>query len=191
MKKAFLTTLFVVAATVANASYLYWQVSSSDTLPATQGTDWNVARVVYSTADADQVNTWNASDKRSGAIGTGYNVIDVNREYMGGSSVGSEVKAPMPTVLYADLGSSASSYSYYVELLNSSTGALYARSDAVTYSELVTAGAVKTELSLGTLASVTPWHAGGYTVVPEPTSAVLMLFGAAFLGLKRKNRSIA
>ena len=191
MKKAFLTTLFVVAATVANASYLYWQVSSSDnTLPDTQGTDWNVARVVYSTANATQVDTWNDSDKRSGAIGTGYNIISDNSEYMRGTSVGSEVGAPMPTVLYADLGSNASSYSYYVELL-SSTGALYARSDAVTYSELVTAGAVKTELSLGTLASVTPWHASDYTVVPEPTSAVLMLFGAAFLGLKRKNRSIA
>ncbi|MBR4476719.1 MAG: PEP-CTERM sorting domain-containing protein [Kiritimatiellae bacterium] len=48
-------------------------------------------------------------------------------------------------------------------------------------------------ISTGTLSGVPTaqiWH-GGTVSVPEPTSAMLMLFGAAFLGLKRKNRRIA
>ena len=75
------------------------------------------------------------------------------------------------------------SYSYYVQIFNEAHEAI-AESAVLTWDDLLAADAV----------SVTMTHAGagtatfgGFTAVPEPTSALLMLLGMAGLALKRKH----
>lgn len=75
-------------------------------------------------------------------------------------------------------------YSFYVELANYNEGAYdtVARSESVSYAQL---GAFMTS-SLSDIAQAQVWHASNYSAAPEPTSALLMMMGVAFLGLKRR-----
>lgn len=194
MKKAILSAIFVIGAFAAHASYLVWQVTASDysDYSGAYGTDWNTVRLVQvSGVDSDAVTAWNSGNKFS-EFGTSTDYVS-SHDVVGTTTTTGQLVGVPTSKLSANIGDlDGTQYAYYVELVNSSTSVAYARSNAVSYSELVTSGyAGAGELSLGNLASITPWHASGYTAVPEPTSAILMLFGAAFLGLKRKNRSIA
>lgn len=190
MKKVFLTTICMCAAMAANASYLYWQVSSDNTssLGSSAG-NWNVARIVVASATDSDITSWNSGGKRSGFASESY--VTENTILDDGTVAGTLVGVTGDDVgsFAANIGSNLSGYAYYVELVNSSTGYVYARSNAEAYSAI--SSHITTDLEVVTVPSVSLWHASGYTVIPEPTSAMLMLFGAAFLGLKRKNRRIA
>jgi Na+-transporting NADH:ubiquinone oxidoreductase subunit NqrB len=172
MNKILLALSVLLAATMANASYLYWQVDSSD----------------Y-TDDVTGANVWYSTD--GGATKTKLTTYGLDEDT--GNIVA--IANPEPDVLYAiDMSDSTwnESYSYYIEVANS-TGSVY--SDGITGSDLwqsyaAAGGNATSDLGGVATANVVTWH-GGTTVVPEPTSAILMLFGAAFLGLKRKNRSLA
>lgn len=189
MKKLILTFALISISAIVNASYLYWQVTPSEYTEAA----WDTATVYMFSGTLDGYPS--LSDANALA-NKGY---VANNTYTEFSNVdGYKTVAADAGIAYvADLGSfsDSSSYSYFVELSNSTTGQRVAFStpiasnnDAANYVYTDTGNLVAT---LSTVASVTPWHAGGYGPVPEPTSAVLMLFGAAFLGLKRKNRSVA
>lgn len=74
--------------------------------------------------------------------------------------------------------------SFYVELLNASNETIgLSVDDNATYANLVSNGMISTDkLSEGAMAV---WHPASYAV-PEPTSAMMMMLGIAFLGLKRR-----
>ena len=185
MKKFFCVLGFCIASAAANASYLYWQVTSADYAGAT----WDSARLVFA-----NVNTDNYA---SGTDMSNVGYIDSDGNYTD-NSFGVSAPKPYDAIAYvADIGdiTGGSSYSYWVELYNGSTKVALSEIGHMNVSETVPSyvyantGDLTTTLS--GIANVGIWHATSYGPVPEPTSAMLMLFGAAFLGLKRKNRRIA
>lgn len=187
MKKMMVLAGLIFASAVANASYLYWQVQPSDYTDVS----WDSASLYFfegTLSDYPSLSGVAAKDNVAYVSPTVIDTIDPAITKVGASSAGGYV---------ADIGtlSDSSTYSYFVELSNSA-GQRVAFSDIATFTgnntpNYVYADTGDISVTLSNLASVTPWHAGGYGPVPEPTSAVLMLFGAAFLGLKRKNRSVA
>lgn len=175
MKKILLMAIVGVLAHASNAAYLYWQVSSDDITAASDATSW------YTTGggSVNAARIYDASGNLKSTI------------YLNGASIGDTAAVPTSTPYAIDVGSSTDAgYSYYVELGNyaSSTFTAVARSatETIHYTE---SGSTPITTTLQDVARVAPWHAGSYRAVPEPTSAILMLFGAAMLGLKRKNRS--
>lgn len=176
MKKILLMAIVGVLAHASNAAYLYWQVSSDDLLGASDATSWY-------TTDGGSVNAARIYDAR----GTKQSTILLN-----GADIGDTAGVPTSTPYAIDIGTvtDGASYSYYVELGNyaSSTFTAVARSATETI-QYNASGSTPITTTLQDVARVAPWHAGYYRAVPEPTSAILMLFGAAMLGLKRKNRS--
>ena len=168
MKKSIILLVATLAATVVNASYLYWQINEETVNNTGISGEW--ARLVAH-SDTETVEQFAQLDN-NGKM-PAYRTFDIS-----------------------SLSGEASSYSYWVELgTYSNVGTPSATfsaqvsswSDAKTYSDLSSYIATTT---LSDIPTTQIWH-GGTMSVPEPTSAVLMLFGAAFLGLKRKNRSVA
>ena len=195
MKKTLLLTMVLALAFSAKASYLIWQVNSSD---ASSIDGWNAA-IVYevSGATSESITAWNGNkiDPMSGANAVGDNHL------VTGTTLGSNIGSPVATMpagvsVAADITdiSGGNGYAYYIELVNYDFSAntinrVYARSDAQSYTSL--SGSITDSLSITTIANVTPWHGGNYSAVPEPTSGLMLLLGAAMLGLRRKNRSVA
>ena len=175
MNKILLMLSVVFVATMSNASYLYWQLDDSEltgeTVAGAQIKDQNGNVVtVYGLSEPDEYGNVSLTAMPANTVLEG------------------------DTAYIIDTGDLNSSYSYYIELVNSSGTAVGDNSsNTITYSDLVnsTSGGAATTAELSkTTASV--WHtSGSVTNVHEPTSAMLMMFGVAFLGLKRKNRSIA
>ena len=179
MKKC-LTVLYVTfAAIIANASYLYWQVDAVDYA----GIDGvSGARFVYfDNGNYHTVTSYYPDQDGSGNPTMSSTIVGVVNE---------------KAAYAADIGNyDANSYSYYIELVNAQNDVVGRTTTGLTkntegFSSYTSSAATVAELP-ATLATLTPWHGSPYTAVPEPTSAMLMLIGAAFLGLKRKNRSIA
>lgn len=181
MKKLILIAGIAMLATASQASYLYWQVTAEDYGNNVWGGNGSVvdyAKITYlaTGASANQYQAYSPYESM----------------YDGELNPQSALKAPGGA--YMVEGSFDEGYTYYIELYNSS-GTLVSRSAGMTGSALTAYTqteyvSVSSVLNPGSTVSV--WHGGGgYTAVPEPTSALLVMFGMAFLGLKRKNRSIA
>ncbi len=172
MKKILLSSAIVLCAIASQASYLAWQVNSDDVADKS---------LVYNRASIYAIN------------GNGRTLLD-SVDYRG-VDVGNSIGAPMDTPMFAVLGDDkiGDGYSYYIELSNytesGKSSFVAGMATPTPYKNL--SGNITSELpSSGNIANVTAWHGGPYTAAPEPTSAILMLFGAAMLGLKRKNRSL-
>lgn len=189
MKKMMVLAGLIFASAVANASYLYWQVQPSDYTDVS----WDSASLYFfeeNLSDYPSLSGVAAKDNVAYVSPTVKdNFVNTPITKVGASSAGGYV---------ANIGTlnDSSTYSYFVELSNSSGQRVaFSAIERFTYGEntpdYVYSNTGDISVTLSNIASVTPWHAGGYGPVPEPTSAVLMLFGAAFLGLKRKNRSVA
>lgn len=176
MKKILLSSAIVLCAIASQASYLVWQVGSGITADA----DGSSETLSYNNANIYAVDGSGKHNRLTSYL-------------QDGTLAGTDIAAPMAAPLYADIGSySGNGYSYYIELSNYSQGGnnSYVASTVTPVSYTDLAGSVTTSLpTAGSLASISVWHGGSYTAAPEPTSAILMLFGAAMLGLKRKNRS--
>lgn len=189
--KTILFTIAVVAASVgAHAEYLYWQVQSTD-LPnfATGATG---ARVFAS---------------NDGGVTRNYLNIGYADYDDGFRSIGYAVQVPVnDTSLLADCSAYANNtaYAFYIELINyddkyrdSGTGVItptpaYNASgtdfrgqsaEGLSYTQLAEHGFAGTDLSPINMAV---WNGGSYSPVPEPTSAMLVLFGLAGLALRRR-----
>lgn len=161
MKKLSVLLVAFAAAITANASYLYWQVEKSDYSHITepdQVTAVNVWAINTETSEKTFVDGYRATE---GTVNMSEaQMIDVS-------------------------AFSSGSYSFYIELMNYSSGAqkLGETVSNETYANMVNNHYImETPLSI-TMA--TPWH-GGTVAAPEPTSGLLMLLGVAALGLKRR-----
>jgi hypothetical protein len=170
MKKFLLLGCMMLLVSAANASYLYWQIESDDDATATL-----------------QTNNGGSGDS---AV-TVYAVVDDGY----GNAILAPTETLVPGVVYAiDSTTVNSGYSYWVEMSNSSaTATKYTGSDfaSMTYSDAAETTSLA-DIADGTV-PVATWHAssGSMSPAPEPTSAILMLFGVAMLGLKRKQRRLA
>ena len=80
-----------------------------------------------------------------------------------------------------------SAYNFYVELYDSNN-TLVGFSNAVNYDNLsqYIASSVEQATQLGMYNGGWSADSSGYTSVPEPTSGVMLLLGAALLGLRRR-----
>lgn len=172
MKKLLIVLSVSLASVFANAAYLYWQVDSGD-----------YAGMV----GAEQVTGARLVSDPSGVGSSYYPSSDGTWTALTGNGV---IGAPYA----ADIGDNSDGYSYYIELVNNS-GTVIGKSSApltsssADYASYVNNGATTADLSNIPTVNLSAWHGGSYHAVPEPTSAILMLVGAAMLGLKRKNRS--
>ena len=171
MKKLVLVACAGLMAAFANASELWWKL---DTTAKVYGESWSSAALFATTE--------------------GFNY--------GGQQVGSTISNSLMGDLgyvATELGTKGSStYSFYVELYNSSNeriGASYVsvggygqNQGAVSYNDLPEDAFYTPGMST---ADVSPY--AGFTdftsanVVPEPTSGLMILLGLAALGLKRKH----
>ena len=172
MKKMLIAAAVVMAAVCANASYLYWQVSGTET------------GLSNGTLNGHEI--------------TGYSLVAINSSGVTTtlSSVGETGAAlsnPISTTLaadgvFTDLSSYTTGYSFYIEVTGydsavcgSNTGAI-GQSNTFAYSDL--AGHLTSSLSAMSQA-VTAMVGTAYGA-PEPTSGLLLLVGTALLALRRR-----
>lgn len=177
MKKLFVVAAIAISTYAANAAYLYWQVDDS----AVNAYNAAVPEGWYSVGSGAYAILRSTADSSVQPYAT----YDAEGQV-------TEAKAPLGGAYYSNIGTDAG-YSYFVELYNSDNR-LIAKSAAINSSSGADWTAAYAETArttnLAAIPSVNIWHAGNFRAVPEPTSAILMLFGAAMLGLKRKNRSL-
>lgn len=174
MRKAIFALFIAVAVSSANASYLYWQVDSS-----------TASDLTYSGAKVFVSNDNGVNSRQYLTLGYG--------DYDTGAfeGVGEKITTPLYDSVVAVVDANAtyandSSYKFYIELINYNDSTFVAQTDsasAKTYEQLVDSQFVGADLSP---VSMAVWHGGSYTTVPEPTSAMLVLFGLAGLALKRR-----
>ena len=172
---SFLLAACAVFASQAEDSYLYWMV---DTASANDFAPYDEVKV---------------KAVPSGNVGGGeYLSLYYGNGNLAGQSVTAlEIgnAAAMGLAFYAGLVAPANNFSYLVELWNDS--AVVAQSEMITtYSEGV-AQYIATMSGAGGINPVTPWTAGGFSAVPEPNSALLMLIGCAALALRRRKQIAA
>lgn len=172
-------SLFALA---SNAAYLYWQVDTAavDNYNGPSGFEFVDGQSYFKLVRSDG----KYFDTESDSSGATY----------GASGLVQDGKADSGVQYYSvgDNIVNGSTYSYYVEMYNNS-GDVIARSAPSTSSDITAAYSASARqtasLSEIPVTDISTWHVGGFRAVPEPTSAILMLFGVAMLGLKRKNRS--
>lgn len=174
MKKCFLMMAVLGAfAASADDSYLYWMVDTDD------GT---AAKFDYDTVQVRAFET--AAGVDSGNYLTLY--------YGNGNEAGMSVAAGVATAgvpFYASLASAmGSSFSYVVELFHD--GAKVGQSDSIVFTDAMARDYVAFATSTGNLPAMATWMAGGFSAVPEPNSAVLLLLGCAALALRRKKAEV-
>lgn len=173
MKKTLLLFSFVFAATWSQAAYMYWQVDENTTVNQ-YAIDNNYAYARLRTFETNGGSV----DFVNNAVVDGLN----------GTIAGTGEAASIDNAIQVEL---LQGNSYYIELLawNDSTSTFtgVGRSEVKTYTQLVEAGYVYTNADLANMPTLNlqSWTGGTYSV-PEPTSALMMMMGMAFLGLKRR-----
>lgn len=182
MKKLFSLMIVLSVAIVASADMMYWQVSSSDTGVVNAGAgSYAYASILYTTdggANKTALTSYVSPDAANGYERVGSAALNAKGYYADLAGL-------------AGLGTGTPAYQFVIELYNQSGEAL-ANSGWTDYSELETYVS-KAEFNsnwssmtagFGSASSGANWRAGA--AVPEPTSGLLMLIGAAMLGLRRR-----
>lgn len=166
MNKLILTFLSTVATVFfANAEVLLWQVYSPVTISGSDY-EWDTA-TIFSTSD----NTASGGEALTSLWGKNSQNEQVAAETFNEYAVG------------AYLQNSSTDTNFYIELYKNSSKVAY--SDVVNIATLRT-DFVKSGLSMQSIGAGTGWDGGHFTAVPEPTSGLMLLLGAAMLGLRRK-----
>ena len=175
----------VALASAVSAQVLYWQVNPTVNIggdASASGSTWNYA-ALYAVKDgtSQQLDSYMFNSD-----GTTVQSTYVGKDYMGG-----EYPA------YADFGGTDyAGYSFFIELVNkvdgdsTSTITSIARSGRVSYGELGTALAASVEFD-AQWSSINALGSGlTFTALPEPTSGLMLLVGAAMLGLRRNRPQV-
>ena len=170
--KKFVTLMLVLAASyVANAAYMFWQIEES---PEGMGAE-------YATMYAYNRNTGAYTALTSTWDGGSATLVPV--DYW------NEYTVDLSQITLGD-GETLADYSFIIELKNGNDS----NSEVVGYGDFQTYESmgqyISSTGSLSDITTVTPWHEESFAA-PEPTSGLLMLLGAACLGLRRKARSAA
>ena len=173
MKKLMLLAIAVVAVT-AQADLLYWQVAttspSAGKYVADTGADTGIEYSYAKLMVSPEPGTPLSSTVDGGA--TSYTQVKANTFY-------NEISVA------AEVSSSYSESSFWIELYNADNQ-LVGKSQEASYSSLDAYRSAAEFSSNWALASGGGWSGGTITAVPEPTSGLLMLIGAAMLGLRRR-----
>lgn len=177
--KKLICALAAVAALAATAAeeptyqMLYWQVTA-DSLVG-EGFDYS---------DASYAKLY-ATLGEGGQVFTDMRIIDKSvtsedLDYLDAWKSGYNVTP--------DWTSSLSGANFYVELLNESRGFM-AKSESIGYADLLAGGYLDVnQTGMGAPVNATDAYVfRGYTAIPEPTSGVLLLVGAAVMALRRRN----
>lgn len=167
MKKILLTLALVAGASFVQAAdtYMYWMLDTTPTAGTPSGATYQdyYARV---------------------KVGDGSTYLNF---YEGGVSAGDTLYAEASAIPYQMLltGTDYANKSFVIELWNDD--AWTAGSEASFRTELAWADVSK-YITTGSAEHITPGMVplSNFTAVPEPTSGMMLLFGAVLLGLKRK-----
>lgn len=170
MKKLLTFAFAVAAATMAQASYLYWQTSDASSFNGHDILGYNL--YVGQTGSEFTKISSGFMDADGDAVDLPTNGLTGGYEYI------------------VDVSSYGSGYSFYVEMIGYDT-AIYGNGVAGTigvgemtsYDSLVQAGSIQVA---GTALTIPHMWTGGAVAAPEPTSAMMILLGLAGLALKRK-----
>lgn len=172
MKKYLFAVLAAAAlGGVANAGIIYWQINNSSVDAAYS--DYSYAKISFATTQADLGKTYLNSKLYGAEDDTEY--VSLDKVDFGQGAIG-----------YADFGTASTGY-FAVELFSQGGTALaHSIMDYQSVTSYIKASdKLNTNWSAtngGAFANAT-WSAGA---VPEPTSGLLLLMGAALLGLRRK-----
>lgn len=161
---------------VAHADLLLWQTSSTGSvLVDNQSTQYAYAQLKYST------------DQGTGTVVANNYLVGTDDPVGAWVQAGASVYANLASIVPAG-STSMNDYYFTIELINSS-GNVVANSgwsDYDTWSQYVMAGTFDETFRSKNFAQSQTWSAGP---VPEPTSGLMLLIGAAMLGLRRKKVS--
>lgn len=147
-----------------SADVLYWMAEEDP-----QETPFYCAQMVADDGQGTRVEL-NVFDMPNSQVLSGVTTVDAN------PSPGFATDA-----VWASLDSRDwSGYSFYVELLDEQDALVAKSATGLSYSDLE-GHLKKTQLDQPTVLTVT-----GFNAVPEPTTGLLVLFGAAMLALRRK-----
>ena len=177
MKKFLLAFAILGGVSAAQASYLYWQVSGVEDI------SYDGIRIAYTTDPSAKGPDGTPTATKYLTLG----YADVENDEIVELGQKAKVAGDMPMSFVADVssfGGTSPSYSFFIELINYETGDIKGYSEVQSYTNLAQSEYIGTDLSPMSPA-VGAWTGGGYSV-PEPTSALLMMLGVAFLGLKRR-----
>lgn len=184
MKKKIIAALVAIAfATVVSAQVLYWQVNPSVTITGgSDGLSWAYA-TLYAVASDSSTPTQLSSQKfdSDGTPSTANAYVD--QKYFSDST------APA----YATLsGTDYTGYSFYIELVNydNNVATGVARSESIAYSNLGNALQDAANFNSDWSSINAMGSSLTFTAIPEPTSGLLLLVGAAVLGLRRKRQQM-
>ncbi len=190
MKKFIVGFALVMAAMSSQASYLYWQITSTEQTSFSNGTfnGHEIAgfRMTAVNNDTGASTVLNSYAYNPGTSSHAVITASGSPDSTGGAYVGENTAYNVS--LAADITNYQSGYSYYIEVVgyDSSVYTTGDHSGTIGISEAyaTSVGAITTDLQ-SVMVMPTAWTGGTYAA-PEPTSGLLLLVGASLLALKRR-----